>query len=393
MALASFLHWNYTVGVLKLLLPLGLSFHTLQSLAYVIEVYRGAYRAEHNLGVYALYIMFYPKLVAGPIERPQHLLPQFYEKHEFEYDRVVRGLRRMLWGMFKKVVIADSLAPLVSAVYAQPQWYTGPYLIEATIFFALQIYCDFSGYVDIALGSAQVMGFELMENFKMPYLATSISDFWRRWHISLSSWFRDYVYIPLGGNRVSTSRLYFNIFVVFLLSGFWHGANWTFALWGMLHGIYVILSKATFGLRERVAQSVGLNFFPKFRNHLQVAITFSLVSFAWIFFRANNTSDALYIASHLFTGGWQSVWRFIISSQLVNAAVSSLYGTNLIILLAAIFIAAHLVRGARKYGGLFNLFFNGPWLVPRWATYMAFTWAILLLGVFAGRHEFIYSAF
>ncbi len=295
-ALSSLLHWNYSISALSLLLPIGLSFHTFQSLAYVIEVYRGNYKAERHLGIYALYVMFYPQLVAGPIERPQHLLPQFYVEQVFEYDRVVRGLKRMLWGMFKKVVIADNLAPIVNMVFNSPQDYSGPYLLQATLFFAIQIYCDFSGYVDIALGSAQVMGFRLSENFNKPYLATSISDFWRRWHISLSRWFRDYVYVPLGGNRTNLSRTYMNIFIVFLLSGFWHGANWTFLLWGGLHGMYVICSRVTTGLRERIVQLIRLNSFPNLRKYIQVAVTFSLVSFAWIFFRAKDVHDALYIA-------------------------------------------------------------------------------------------------
>ncbi|MDT7604999.1 MAG: alginate O-acetyltransferase complex protein AlgI, partial [Acidobacteriota bacterium] len=226
--------------LLHILLPIGLSFHTFQSLSYTIEVYRGRHPAERHAGIFALYVMFYPQLVAGPIERPQNLLHQFHERHYFDYPRVVAGLQLMLWGMFKKVVIADRLSPFVNLVYDDPHSYRGVSFIVATIFFAFQIYCDFSGYSDIALGAAQVMGFTLMKNFDRPYFSKSISEFWKRWHISLSTWFRDYVYLSLGGNRVSRPRWYFNLFFTFLVSGLWHGANWTYVIWGALNGVYLI---------------------------------------------------------------------------------------------------------------------------------------------------------
>src|SRR5678815_1064118 len=222
------------VPFLKIILPIGLSFHTFQAMSYTIEVYRGNQKAERNFGIYALYVMFYPQLVAGPIERPQNLLHQFYENHKFDYERVVNGLKLILWGFFKKLVIADRLALYVGAVYNNPTHHTGLSFIMATIFFAFQIYCDFSGYSDIAIGAAKVMGFKLMTNFNRPYFARSISEFWKRWHISLSTWFKDYLYISLGGNRVSVPRWYFNLFIVFLVSGLWHGANWTYIIWGCL---------------------------------------------------------------------------------------------------------------------------------------------------------------
>ena len=231
-AIASFFRWNYPIGALKIILPIGLSFHTFQSLSYVVEVYRGNQKAERHFGIYALYVMFYPQLVAGPIERPQNLLHQFYAEHCFDYRRVTDGLKLMLWGMFKKVVIADRLAIAVNQVYGNPHDYTGVPLIVATVFFAFQIYCDFSGYSDIAIGAAQVMGFRLMDNFNRPYFSKSIAEFWKRWHISLSTWFRDYLYIPLGGSRTKTWRWQFNLFITFLASGFWHGANWTYIIWG-----------------------------------------------------------------------------------------------------------------------------------------------------------------
>ena len=215
---------------LSILLPIGLSFHTFQAMSYTIEVYRGNQKAERHFGIYSLYVMFYPQLVAGPIERPQNLLHQFRERYDFNYERVTSGLRLMAWGLFKKVVIADRLAIVVDTVYNNPEQHNSLTLIIATIFFAFQIFCDFSGYSDMAIGAARVMGFKLMTNFDKPYQSKSIHEFWKRWHISLSTWFRDYFYISLGGNRVSIPRWYLNLFLVFLVSGLWHGANWTFVI-------------------------------------------------------------------------------------------------------------------------------------------------------------------
>lgn len=226
---------------LKVILPVGISFYTFQTMSYTIDVYREKIGAQKHLGIFAVYVSFFPQLVAGPIERATNLLPQFFEKHNFEYKRAADGLKLMLWGFFKKVVVADRLSSIVNIVYNDPTSFTGTPLILATIFFAFQIYCDFSGYSDIAIGAAQIMGFRLMDNFKRPYFSRSISEFWKRWHISLSTWFKDYLYIPLGGNRVAIPRWYANLFIVFLVSGLWHGANWTFVIWGALHGIYLIL--------------------------------------------------------------------------------------------------------------------------------------------------------
>jgi D-alanyl-lipoteichoic acid acyltransferase DltB (MBOAT superfamily) len=301
-ALANFLGWNYSISDLTIILPIGLSFHTFQSLSYTIEVYRGHQKAERHFGYLALYVMYYPQLVAGPIERPQNVLHQLHEEHHFEYQRVTDGLKRMAWGMFKKVVIADRMVLFVAPIYKDPTAYSGPALVFATLAFAIQIYCDFSGYTDIALGSAQVMGVRLMKNFDHPYFARSISEFWGRWHISLSTWFRDYLYIPLGGNRVSKPRWMFNIFLTFLVSGLWHGANWTYIIWGALHGIYYILSELTASLRQRLVSLLGLSGWPRLRAALATLTTFALVAFAWIFFRAASLSDALYIAGHLGTG-------------------------------------------------------------------------------------------
>ncbi len=282
------------VYYLNILLPVGLSFHTFQSMSYTIEVYRGNQPAERNIITYALYVMFFPQLVAGPIERPQHLLPQLKANFDVDYSRIVYGLKQMLWGFFKKIVIADRLAVLVKQGYGDIDYHDGPSLLIYTYFFAIQIYCDFSGYTDIAIGAAKVLGINLGENFRNPYFSKSIKEFWRRWHISLASWFRDYVYIPLGGKVVGRWRWFYNVMIVFLLSGFWHGANWTFIVWGALHGSYLIIGhflKKTFMPmsypieNKRSLKAIILNI-------AKVIITFNLVAFAWVFFRANNLLDA-----------------------------------------------------------------------------------------------------
>lgn len=289
-----------TLPYLNILLPIGLSFHTFQAMSYTIEVYRKKQKAEHNFGIYALYVMFYPQLVAGPIERPQNMLHQFYEKHYFDIQRVVEGLKLMLWGFFTKLVIADRLALYVNAVYNNPEKHSGITLLVATIFFAFQIYCDFSGYSNIAIGSARVMGFKLMTNFNRPYFSRSISEFWKRWHISLSTWFMDYLYIPLGGNRVSVPRWYLNLLIVFLISGLWHGANWTFIIWGGVNGFYLVFALVTREWRKKLAHIFYLDKYPNLYKVLQILTTFLLACFAWIFFRANSSHDAFLIVRQIF---------------------------------------------------------------------------------------------
>tara|TARA_B110000459_G_scaffold134927_1_gene147410 strand:- start:241 stop:1509 length:1269 start_codon:yes stop_codon:yes gene_type:complete len=288
----------YEVPFFNALLPVGISFYTFQTLSYTIDVYNNKTQAQKHLGVFAVYVSFFPQLVAGPIERSNHLLPQFFEKHEFSYSRVKSGLQKMLWGFYKKIVIADNLAILVDGVYNNIDNYSGIALIVATIFFTFQIYCDFSGYSDIAIGSARVMGFELRENFKRPYFSKSIQEFWQRWHITLSSWFKDYLYIPLGGNRVIKWKWYYNIIITFLLSGLWHGANWTFIIWGGLHGSYLILAIIFKTRKNNISEKIK-SFSPILNRLLDVSITFILVAFAWIFFRANNLTDALYVLNNI----------------------------------------------------------------------------------------------
>jgi len=281
------------IPYLKMILPIGLSFHTFQAMSYTIEVYRGHQKAERHFGIYSLYVMFYPQLVAGPIERPQNLLHQFREKKYFSYENAVLGLNLIAYGLFKKMVIADRLGVYVDQVYSDIGNANTMSAIIAVIFYSFQIYCDFSGYSDIARGCAKFMGYDLMYNFNRPYLSKSVSEFWTRWHISLSTWFKDYVYIPLGGNRVSTSLWYRNLLIVFLLSGLWHGAKWTFIFWGALHGFYLLFGIITKKLRAKIksvlipAKWTGISIFV---NRI---IVFALVSIAWIFFRAPDFITAL----------------------------------------------------------------------------------------------------
>jgi len=380
-ALAEFFHWNYSADAVKLILPIGLSFHTFQSLSYVIEVYRGRQTAERHFGIYSLYVMFYPQLVAGPIERPQNLLHQFRARHQFDYGRVTDGLKLMLWGMFKKVVIADRLAVAVNHVYGSPHDYTGLALIVATVFFAFQIYCDFSGYSDIAIGSAQVMGFRLMDNFNRPYFAKSISEFWKRWHISLSTWFRDYLYIPLGGSRTKNWRWQFNLFITFVISGLWHGANWTYVIWGGLNGLYLMCSIWTRAYREKFCRVLSLDRHQFIHKYLQVAITFMLVCLAWIFFRADRVSDAWYILTHLFRG-WLGEGRGVLQMGLG-------LGSLLVAIMSIVFMET--IHVIQRHRSIRHMLSEKPiWI--RWTVYYALIFGIIFLGVFEKR-QFIYFQF
>ena len=280
---------------LNILLPIGLSFHTFQAMSYTFEVYYGRQKAERHLGIYALYVMFYPQLVAGPIERPQHILPQLRKKQYFSYDNAIIGLNLIALGLFKKIVVADRLAIYVNSVFGDIENANSISTIIAVCLFSIQIYCDFSGYTDIARGTAKFMGYDLMLNFDKPYSAQSISEFWNRWHISLSTWFRDYLYIPLGGSWVPKWKWIRNLVIVFLLSGLWHGANWTFIIWGALHAFYLIFAIVTKNIREKIIPTFGA--ITKYINQL---IVFGLVTFAWIFFRAESFEKAKMVISKIF---------------------------------------------------------------------------------------------
>ncbi|MCC7430995.1 MBOAT family protein [bacterium] len=281
-------------NTLDILLPVGISFYTFQTLSYTFDVYFGKLKAERNFVTFALYVSFFPQLVAGPIERATHLLPQFKEKKVFVPERAVEGAKRIFWGLFKKVVIADNLALIVDKIFGNLASASSLEVLLAVYFFAFQIYCDFSGYSDIAIGSAKILGFDLMENFKRPYFAVSIPDFWKRWHISLSTWFKDYLYLPLGGNRKGEKKTVFNQLTVFILSGFWHGANWTFVFWGFLHGVFNSATRLV-KIRKNSQKSLLQTFFSIF-------FTFQLVSFAWIFFRAKDLEQVFFVLEKISCG-------------------------------------------------------------------------------------------
>jgi len=374
--LSTSLGWGASLPYLSILLPIGLSFHTFQAMSYTIEVYRGHQQAERHFGIYSLYVMFYPQLVAGPIERPQNLLHQFRENHPFDFERVSEGLREMLWGFVKKLVIADRLSLYVDAVYNNPDQHNGPTFILATVFFAIQIYCDFSGYSNIAIGAAKVMGFKLMTNFNRPYFARNISEFWKRWHISLSTWFKDYLYISLGGNKVSIPRWYFNLFFVFLISGLWHGANWTFIIWGALNGFYLVFALVTQNLRNKMNKLTGLTRVPFIYKTVQILLTFILTCFAWIFFRANSLQDATFIIKKM-AGFKGPVWYENPSMLLYS------FGAVLLLFIAE--------SKQEYFRGSISLINNKHWLV-RMAVYSILIIIILLVGVFDGG-QFIYFQF
>jgi D-alanyl-lipoteichoic acid acyltransferase DltB (MBOAT superfamily) len=286
---------------LSIILPVGISFYTFQTMSYTIDIYRKNLVPTKDFISFASFVSFFPQLVAGPIERATNLLPQILNKRVFKYEQGVQGLRLILWGLFKKVVIADSLAPFVDDIFTNYQDFEGGILWLGAIYFSFQIYCDFSGYSDIAIGTSKLFGFELMSNFKFPYLSRNIAEFWRRWHISLSTWFRDYLYIPLGGSKNGKLFSLRNIFVIFLVSGFWHGANWTFIVWGLIHAILYIPSFIFNTNRKYINSIVAENsMFPSIKEILQVVTTFFFVTIAWVFFRSNNLFDALSYVYKLF---------------------------------------------------------------------------------------------
>ena len=364
---------------MNIILPIGLSFHTFQSLSYVVEVYRRRQKAEHNFVTYATYVMFFPQLVAGPIERPQNLLHQFYERHDFNYERVTAGLKRMAWGFFKKLVIADRLALYVNDVYAAPRNFNGLQLTLATVFFAYQIYCDFSGYSDIAIGCAQVLGFKLMENFDTPYHARSIPEFWRRWHISLSTWFRDYVYIPMGGSRCGIERWVLAIMITFAVSGLWHGANWTYVAWGALNGFYLLAGTMSKGVRQRFYGLIGFQETSLIRHTVGIAVTFVLVLAGWVLFRARNLNDACYVFSHFFSN-----WDFgSIKTQQFQLKYFPAAIAGLIVLEAVEVLQPKLSLASR--------WSKAPGML-RWAVYVVFIFGVILSGVFR-QTQFIYFQF
>ena len=373
-----------TLPTLSLLLPIGISFHIFQSLSYTIDVYKKKFEPVRHFGKFALYVSFFPQLVAGPIERPSELLTQFFEARRFNLEKARRGALLMLWGFYKKVAIADNLAPMVNAVYASPSSFSGPSLILATMLFAYQLYCDFSGYTDIARGAANILGYDLVKNFDRPYISTSVAEFWRRWHISLSSWLRDYLYYPLAfaGKEVTPLRLYASLFITFVLIGLWHGAAWTYVIMGALFGMYLVVGSVTQRWRERVFS---------LPTWLKRGIVFALVCIAWIFFRAPSLSEAWYIVSHLlaripeFTASLTSA-SGIMTAVLMGAPLF----TSLVGILGIVAVEGGEALWAR--GTLTQLYAKLPPRAPLLACAAA-VFVLLIIGAFSASQQFIYFQF
>ena len=370
---------------LQLLLPVGISFYTFQTLSYTIDVYNDKLKPERHLGIFAVYVSFFPQLVAGPIERAPHLLPQFRQPFAFDYARVREGLMLMLWGFFKKLIIADRLAEYVNTVYDTPNVNEGVTNLVATYFFAFQIYCDFSGYSDIAIGSALIMGYRLMRNFNRPYFADSIREFWQRWHISLSTWFRDYLYIPLGGNRTVKWRWWYNLFITFLISGLWHGAAWTYVIWGAIHGGLLVIGIWTDGFRAGFWERTGLGKMPRFRRLLEVVVVFHLVIVAWVFFRAETLGDALTVCKsflHIRPSGLKGLAQSLQSFGMLEVII----GVGAIMVMESI-------HALQERGWSIHQRITGLPVVFRWGLYVSATVAIVLFGKFSSQAEFIYFQF
>jgi D-alanyl-lipoteichoic acid acyltransferase DltB (MBOAT superfamily) len=395
-----------TLPAFNVLLPVGISFYTFQALGYSIDVYRGQVRAERDFISYALFVTFFPQLVAGPIERTGRLLPQFKVNHGFDYERVCSGLRLAAWGMFKKVVIADRLALYVNAAYGAPASFGAGALALATFFFAFQIYCDFSGYSDIAIGAARVLGFNLTRNFREPYFASSIRDFWRRWHISLSTWFKDYLYIPLGGGRKGALRQNINVMITFLVSGLWHGAAWHFVIWGALHGLFQIVERRIDGIKENAPAAEKPS---ALRKAARICVTFALVCFAWIFFRAASGKAAFLIVAKLAALPAKAAACI---SELPSLGLTGVMRLEKRLIVQFVSDAANLIQQFNALNfwvscvGIALLLLHDRWahavdvlaavgrkpLALRWAGYYALSFAILLSWK-TGSVEFIYFTF
>jgi D-alanyl-lipoteichoic acid acyltransferase DltB (MBOAT superfamily) len=359
---------------LKVILPVGISFYTFHGLSYVIDIYKGRIKPETNFIYYSVFVSYFPLLVAGPIERATHLLPQIRKKRHFEYNKAVDGLRQILWGLFKKIVIADQCAVYVNEIFSNYSTFSGSTLLLGAVLFAFQIYCDFSGYSDIALGTSRLFGIELLRNFAFPYFSRDIAEFWRRWHISLSSWFRDYLYIPLGGSKVGTLARIRNTFIIFLVSGFWHGANWTFIFWGLLNAIYIIPSIAFNTNRNNLNTVAEGRFLPDIKELLSMGLTFALTVFAWIFFRSESLHHAFHYLKEIFSSS------LLTKPEIKNKAV---------VILIGIFLLIEWL-GREHTFGLEKMSLKWPAPV-RWAFYYLIVVLIFLYG--GSEQQFIYFQF
>ena len=368
---------NLHASTLRIILPVGISFYTFQTLSYTIDVYRKKLPAVRDWTVFFAYVSFFPQLVAGPIERATQLIPQFLQKRKFEYAEAKDGMRQILWGLFKKVVIADNCAGVVEKIFNNYESFGIAVLALGAVLFAIQIYCDFSGYSDIAIGTARLFGFKLMRNFSFPYFSRDIAEFWRRWHISLSTWFRDYLYIPLGGSRVeSRGKLIRNIFIIFLVSGFWHGANWTFIAWGGLHACYFLPSILMNKNRRHLSTVAENRMLPSLKESAQILWTFALVCIAWVFFRAENLTHAINYLT-------QAVTNFEIQPRLFRKNIWLLLGIILM-------LALEWFQRKKQHGFQFD-----DLKIPRFARATAYVLAALAILLFApqGESNFIYFQF
>jgi len=363
-------HFN----TLNIILPVGISFYTFHGLSYVIDIYYDRIKPEKNFVEYSLFVSYFPLLVAGPIERATHLLPQIQKPRLFDYNKAVDGLRQLLWGLFKKVVIADNCAGYVDKIFSNPTEYSGSTLVIGAVFFAIQIYCDFSGYSDIALGVSRILGIELLRNFAFPYFSRDIAEFWRRWHISLTTWFRDYIYIPLGGSRGGMSKKIRNTFIIFLVSGFWHGANWTFVIWGLLNAIFFIPLLVFNHNRKNTNNVSEGRLLPNLTELAQMMTTFLLTTFAWIFFRAESVTKAVEYLGIIFS-----------KSILVTPEVLPLDLLAVIVL----FFVVEWIHREKEHGLQF-----GNFEIPRVARWSFYYLLLLLMVWFGGaQQEFIYFQF
>jgi len=360
---------------LNVILPIGISFYTFHGLSYVIDIYNGRIKPERDFIDYSLFVSFFPLLVAGPIERATHLLPQIKKKRTFDYSSAVDGLRQILWGLFKKIVIADNCAYFANIIFDNPAEQSGSTLVLGALFFTFQIYGDFSGYSDIALGTARLFGIELLKNFAFPYFSRDIAEFWRRWHISLSSWFRDYVYIPCGGSRGGNWMKIRNTFIIFILSGFWHGANWTFIIWGLLNALYIMPSILLNTNRSNLDIVAKGRLLPSVKDFLQIVLTFSLTVFAWIFFRAVDLAHAF-----KYIGG-------IFSASLFELPVLPESALIILLLVAVFFI----VEWCGREG---NFAISGISIFPTPVSWSVYFGLIVLMFIFQGKEQvFIYFQF
>lgn len=367
------LEGSLRLKVINLVLPVGISFYTFQTMSYTIDVYNGKLKPEKHLGIFALFVSFFPQLVAGPIERATNLLPQLKKEPIVNYSKLASGAQLILWGLVKKVIVADRVGLIANEIFNNYEDYHGFTLIIGIICFAFQIYCDFSGYSDIAIGVARTMGYDLMKNFNNPYFSVSLTDFWRRWHISLSTWFKDYLYIPLGGNRVLKWRWYFNLWITFFISGIWHGSNWTFIIWGAIHGFGLIL--------ENIIKLKTNNRFLV----LKKLWIFTLICIAWIFFRANEVSDAFHILSEVFNFSSYKLSQF--SPYVVPVSHETVYSADFVLAYACIgslLLAEHFLIVKRKWESLHH--------ISKLIIYSITIVFIFIFGVF-DLSEFIYFQF